>query len=690
MKEENITYKLGEKFDVEVQNDSEILAESFDLTIDYANDTVAPATFETLNLSVSETLSAVKDGLTTSVKAVEDFQKAPAVKVVSFIGDICSTAIALYNDIKDRNISSALLDTLKGIAKILDPIAKKMGEAVPLFGLAGSMASFSKAISTMGDEMSKSGDVSQSTLDNLMFSGIDLVKNTLKTAAFFFPVGLLGKGAFMGLTDVIALAIKTIYIKTTNKDKSVADAIAESMFGGVYKTVDGIKSFFKDKTSDYDDIDDSVKNASVITDSSTKITYDYSTENVLRVTNNYNQTTIYNMSEVVKNITATGSAEVYNYSDGVTITGDDSGNVIYNYGKDVTIECKGGNDTVYNMGDNVTIKGVTGQNEIYSTGDNVKVIELVDGNNKIETDDGDDTIKVNDRGETDTEDRYYNNINAGGGNNYIYNSNVELSTITTGDGNDTIITGGGNSYSNSWRGHTSINAGDGDNKITVNTEMSYCYIYSGDGNDYVTITGNGYSNAISLGGGADSFIGGVSHSTVNVGSGDDSVSLNTDSQYNVIWLSGGNDIIRLDKAAGHHTITGGAGDDTIYSKGISNKFMYTSGDGNDVIYNMSSSDTLVIGSGSGTYSTTNSGNDLIITAGTGSVRLKNVSKITPRIQGSLIAGGGNTTIGGDDTDTGGDDINIDGLKINNEKSYRFKSRCLVMRVMIQSQIQEVL
>lgn len=120
----NITYKLTGGFDAEIQTDSEVTDESFDLAA-YKDDTVAPATLETLNLFVSETLSAVKDGLTTSVKAVEDFQKASAVKVVTFIGDICSTGIALYRDIKDGNVSNALLDTLKGIAKILDPIRKK-------------------------------------------------------------------------------------------------------------------------------------------------------------------------------------------------------------------------------------------------------------------------------------------------------------------------------------------------------------------------------------------------------------------------------------------------------------------------------------------------------------------------------------------------------------------------------------
>lgn len=61
--------------------------------------------------------------------------------------------------------------------------------------------------------------------------------------------------------------------------------------------------------------------------------------------------------------------------------------------------------------------------------------------------------------------RFY--INAGDGKNYIYNSDVEHSTIIAGTDNDTIITGSG-----------VINAGAGDNRITINTAMENGEIYA--------------------------------------------------------------------------------------------------------------------------------------------------------------------------------------------------------------------
>ena len=363
MNEKNFTYKLVEKFDVEIQNDSEVLAESFDLAVDYENDTVAPATFEILYNPVAVVGSALRTAVTAlknTASVIYNASQSPIAEVVSFVGDLYSTVKGLYEDIRDRNYTNAFFDALGALAEVLDTVVDKLVEKVPLFGVAASMASFETSLLNVQNEYTQSGTVSDDAVDELALDGVDLVTSIVQTAAFFFPVGLLGKAAFMGVTEIVATGIKAIYLKASHNEKSIFESLFQAAFDGVYELVEDIKGFFKGKGDDYDDIDDDIKNAKVTTDSSTNITYDYSTENVLKVTNNYNQTTIYNMSELVTNITATDSTEVYNYSDGVTITGDDSGNVIYNYGKNVTIECKGGNDTVYNMGDNVTIKGVTG------------------------------------------------------------------------------------------------------------------------------------------------------------------------------------------------------------------------------------------------------------------------------------------------------------------------------------------
>ncbi|MBR4903360.1 MAG: hypothetical protein IKZ53_01700, partial [Selenomonadaceae bacterium] len=132
---------------------------------------------------------------------------------------------------------------------------------------------------------------------------------------------------------------------------------------------------------------------------------------------------------------------------------------------------------------------------------NISITSAAGGNNTVVTGDGDDTVNVEDRDETE-EKRYYNNIDVGDGNNYINNSDVELSTISAGSSNDTIITGGGDGYYNP----TSINAGAGDNKITVNSGMTYGKIYAEGGNDLVSISGGGSENLISVAGGDDSVI----------------------------------------------------------------------------------------------------------------------------------------------------------------------------------------
>ncbi|MBQ9498151.1 MAG: hypothetical protein IJR52_11335, partial [Selenomonadaceae bacterium] len=87
--------------------------------------------------------------------------------------------------------------------------------------------------------------------------------------------------------------------------------------------------------------------------------------------------------------------------------------------------------------------------------------------------------------------------------------------------------------------------------------------------------------------------------TINAGSGDDSIN---------VYDSGSNNFI-----------AGGKGDDTIYGFAADMVYNYAKGDGNDIIYGFDEDDTLSITKG--TYSTVVSGADIIVTVGDGTILL---------------------------------------------------------------------
>ena len=121
---------------------------------------------------------------------------------------------------------------------------------------------------------------------------------------------------------------------------------------------------------------------------------------------------------------------------------------------------------IHNLSELIKTINAYGSSAVYNCSNGVAIIG-----------DGDDTIKVADKGETDTEKLfYYHIIDAGDENKYIYNIKVELSTINSSSGNDTIISEGG-AYKSARR--TSINGGNGDNKITVNSAMTNGIIVTG-------------------------------------------------------------------------------------------------------------------------------------------------------------------------------------------------------------------
>ena len=351
---------------------------------------------------------------------------------------------------------------------------------------------------------------------------------------------------------------------------------------------------------------------------------------------------------------------IYNEASNVTINGGDGNDSIKNIGNNVLIEDDGGNDTITNSGNYVSINSDEDNDRITNSGDNVKVnagngnnyisnsgnnvtivggstadtvvssgnyvsINAGDGNNSIsissvsggrnsiETGDGNDTINIADKNESSVS-RFSNVIDAGNGNNYIYNNNVDLSTIYSEAGNDTIITSGGSVSSHN---RTSIIAGDGDNKISVTTEMYGGRIYSGKGADYVTIVGNGSNNVVSVGGGDDTVVISGNSSTINMGSGNNHITLKADSKNNKIIAGKGDDYIMFENNSDNNTVSIVGGINSIVAS-----------NGRHTIVTGDDSDLVTMGSG-------------YVNAGDGQ---NNISLISGDNRSSIITGKGNDTI----------------------------------------------
>ena len=298
-----------------------------------------------------------------------------------------------------------------------------------------------------------------------------------------------------------------------------------------------------------------------------------------------------------------------------TIYGTSAGNIVYEFNKG------DGNDQIYNYktGDTIAIGG----NEVYTkttNGSNV-VIKLNSGgsmtlNNAssqklnisggIESLPGGKNIKntasntvIGGTNAADTISNSYGNnveINAGAGNDTIYNNGGKDITLAGGDGDDTIndayadniyIDGGNGAdsiYGNN--NYATIKGGAGKDTILGNHYKSNI---AGDGdNDLISLTTYWY-NTIDGGEGSDSIYAGGGQHSVNGGAGADLISL----------------------SGGELTVQGGTGDDTIYGASTESHFyQYTKGDGKDTIYGFNSSDSITISGGSA--STTNSGQNVIV------------------------------------------------------------------------------
>ncbi len=232
------------------------------------------------------------------------------------------------------------------------------------------------------------------------------------------------------------------------------------------------------------------------------------------------------------------------------------------------INGSGLNDTIINSGTRVTIAGLGGNDSI-----------------------------LNDVDSSVTAASLGNSIDAGDGDDYIYNHHSYNPTISGGAGNDSILVS---------RGHlTYIDGGDGNDSIigfNLNIESDdwamggHATILGGAGADYINPI---YANNASIDGGAgnDTLIVLGKDATVSGGAGNDRITLPDPATLREGDVEGADDVV----------------------------IVYNSGDGNDVITGFTEDSTLSVGSA--LYSTAVSGNNLIVSLGDGSVTLNGAASL---------------------------------------------------------------
>jgi Ca2+-binding RTX toxin-like protein len=243
----------------------------------------------------------------------------------------------------------------------------------------------------------------------------------------------------------------------------------------------------------------------------------------------------------------------------VTVTGSSSANtIITGSGDDIihggagadTITAGAGNDTVDYWGSETTIDGGTGTNTL--------IVKAVSGLSAVDLSvaaGSDITI-----GDTGTVKNFQN----------LDSSAVStVLTVTGSSGANSIITGGGVDTIDGGGGADTISSGGGDDVITYRgTEVS---INAGTGNDTLVLAASGGITAIDLGvaAGADQTTGdGVAVSNfeyVNASALSTGITITGSSGTNFITGGSGADII--DGAGGADTIAAGAGNDTVTYRG---------------------------------------------------------------------------------------------------------------------------
>ena len=360
------------------------------------------------------------------------------------------------------------------------------------------------------------------------------------------------------------------------------------------------------------------------------VTYDES-EILLVGAENLSKVNVRGMRDEILNVT--------NTADNTSIVGGSFDDKIINQGKNVTIFAQGGSDIIQSTGENVTIHAGTENDRITVEGGNKNLINGDAGNDSIDN--------ISSKNVT---------INAGADNDFIQNKNTDSNnviilggegndsisnvastvTIDAGAGNDTIfndgtynvsiVGGAGNdTIRNNSAQNLTIEGGKGDDSILNVGNNALIKYTSGDGNDIIngfksdstlSIAGGIASTAkrgrdliVTVGGGKITLAGAGNLSTVNIvetpvnihnsavkryfgGTNANDTIINTGEEVTVQALKGNDS---LNNNAKNVSIDGGEGDDNISNTGT--YATLNAQGGNDTIYNNSFSSNSRAGAG---------------------------------------------------------------------------------------------
>jgi Ca2+-binding RTX toxin-like protein len=279
-------------------------------------------------------------------------------------------------------------------------------------------------------------------------------------------------------------------------------------------------------------------------------------------------------------------------------------------GKD-TVVAGEGDDRVWAGLDSDSIMGGSGDDRLGGDEGNDSAIGG-EGNDTLVGWSGDDYLDGGEGDDTLIGDAGYKDLMFGGnGNDRIFDNDGVLGAHG-GAGDDLIAVSF--AADSTTRSDGKISGGYGDDAIFVNMDNSKLFLNmradeisasDQDGNDYVELTGVYGNSVVSMGGGDDSFVGGLGGDNVSGGKGSD-------------WLAGG---------AGNDLLTGGEGAD---------RFIFANGTGRDTVADFAVGSDLIdlqgyLGAKGETLSfeslaIAQQGNNTVITLGTAdSITLSNVS-----------------------------------------------------------------
>ncbi len=281
-----------------------------------------------------------------------------------------------------------------------------------------------------------------------------------------------------------------------------------------------------------------------------------------------------------------------------------------------------GNDTIYGYNTTDSLK-ITGDYKLTRKG-TTEVLISVDSGSMLLSNFTADTLNINgkkvsissgnsEEGKKITNSKSKISLTGGKGNDTISNKSANYVLIDAGAGNDSI-------HGISFNNYNTILAGEGND--TVSGGFFESYIDVGNGNDFITIGGAGGSKG----------------NTYNLGDGDDTIYV---SVFGSISGGTGNDIINLGKG-NPFTVNAGKGDDQIYAQAESyvstsnntRVYEYVKGDGNDTIYGYGENDSLKI---TGGYKIIGDDKNVTVSVGSGSILLSNYGMDTLNINGKIVS-----------------------------------------------------